>query len=97
MNIPPLLRTPRLLLRLYTATDREWFVMTSSDSIDMKDVGGSLSQEEAERLFNGIIDGTQARVFGACRAECGGEVVGHGALLRAGEDLAVGYILPQSA
>ena len=63
----------------------------------MKYVGGSLSQEEAERLFNGIIDGTRTRVFSAWCAECGGEVVGHGALLREGEDLELGYILPQSA
>ena len=54
-----------------------------------------LSQEEAERLFNGILDGTRPRVFSAWCAECGGEVDGHGALLREGEDLEVGYMPPK--
>ena len=71
--------------------------MTFSDSIIMKYLGGPLSQKAAEKLFNGILDGTRTRVFGAWCAECDGEVVGHGALLREGEHLEVGYILPQSA
>ena len=48
--------------------------------------------EEADRLFNGIIDATRTRVFSAWCAECGGEVVGHGALLREGEDLELEFI-----
>ena len=71
--------------------------MTFSDLIVMKFVGGFLSQEEAERLFNGILDGTRTHVFSAWCAECGGEVDGHGALLREGEDLELRYLLPQSA
>ena len=63
----------------------------------MKDVGGFLSQEEAERLFNGILDGTRTRQFSAWWAECGADLVGHGALLREGEGLELGYMLPQSA
>ena len=93
----PVLRTPRLLLRPYTTADRGWFVATFSDPMVMKHVGGALSDEAAEALFKGILDGTRARVFGAWCAECDGQVAGHGALLREGDDLEVGYILRQSA
>ena len=91
----PVLRTPRLRLRAYTAADRGRFVAIFSDPVVMKYVDGALSKEAAEALFAGILDGTRARVFGAWCAECDGQVVGHGALLREGDDLEVGYILPQ--
>ena len=92
----PVLRTPRLLLRAYTPADRRWFVGIFSDPVVMKHVGGPLTEEAAKALFVGIIDGTRDRVFGAWCAECDGQVVGHGALLREGDDLEVGYILPQN-
>ena len=97
MNFPPLLRTPRLVLRPYTEANREWFVTTFCDPIVMKHVGGPLSKEAAEVLFDGVIDRTRTRVYAAWCAECDGQVVGHGALLREGGDLEVGYILRQSA
>jgi len=93
----PLLQTRRLQLRPYTTADRRWFVATFSDPVIMKYVGGALSEEAAEALFAGILDSTRTRVFGAWCAECNGQVVGHGALLREGDDLEVAYILPQSA
>jgi [ribosomal protein S5]-alanine N-acetyltransferase len=93
----PVLRTSRLRLRPYTTADREWFVSIFSNPVVMKHVEGALSIEAAEALFAGILDSTRARVFGAWCAECVGQVVGHGALLRAGDDLEVGYILPQKA
>ncbi len=92
----PVLLTPRLRLRPYTTADQGWFVDTLSDPVVMKHVGGPLSEDAAKALFVGIIDGTRNRVFGAWCAECDGQVVGHGALLREGDDLEVGYILPQS-
>jgi RimJ/RimL family protein N-acetyltransferase len=92
----PVLQTPRLRLRPYTDADRAWFVAIFSDPVIMKSVDGALSQAAAASLFTGILDGTQARVFGAWCAECEGQVVGHGALLREGDDLELGYILPQA-
>ena len=93
----PMLRTSRLRLRPYAAADRGWFVATLSDPAVMKHLDGALSEEEAEALFAGILAGTRPRVLGAWCAELDGEVVGHGALLRRGDDLEVGYILPRSA
>ena len=61
----PVLRTVRLQLRPYTTADRRWFVATFSDPVIMKYVDGALSEEAAEALFEGILDGTRARVFGA--------------------------------
>ena len=54
----PVLLTPRLRLRPYTAADQGWFVDTLSDPVVMKHVGGPLSEEAAKSLFVGIIDGT---------------------------------------
>ena len=56
-----------------------------------------MSREAAEALFSAIIEGTRAHVFGTWCAEHDGELIGHGALLRAGETLELGYILPQTS
>ncbi|MEE2751671.1 MAG: GNAT family N-acetyltransferase [Myxococcota bacterium] len=93
----PVLRTPRLRLRPYIATDREWFVAIFTDPVIMKHLDGALSIEAAETLFSDILDGTRPRVFGAWCALFNGDIVGHGALLREGDDLEIGYILPRHA
>ena len=94
---PVILHTPRLRLRPLERKDQAWFVATSIDPIVMRHVGGAMSKEAAEALFLAIIAGTRARVFGTWGAEHHGEVVGHGALLREGEELEVGYILPRAS
>ena len=97
MSTPlPVLHTKRLRLRAYTPADQGWFVATFGDPVVMKHVDGPLDKATAEALFAGILDRSHARVFGAWCAECNGQIVGHGALLREGDDLEVGYILPQS-
>ncbi len=91
----PTLETPRLRLRAYVPTDRAQFVATYTDPEVMVHVDGALSAESAGALFDGVYDGSRARVFGAWCVEHDGETVGHGALLREGETLGVGYILPR--
>ena len=97
-SIPPvIIHTPRLRLRPLEAKDQAWFVATSIDPIVMRHVGGAMSKEAAEALFSAIIQGTRARVFGTWCAEYDGVVIGHGALLREGDELEIGYILPRSS
>lgn len=94
---PPILHTPRLRLRPYAQADRAWFVTTFTDPVVMAHVEGAITEEAAGALFDGILAGTYPRVFAAWCAEGEGGVVGHGALLREGEDLELGYILAQEA
>ncbi|MDP6947223.1 MAG: GNAT family N-acetyltransferase [Myxococcota bacterium] len=91
------LETPRLRLRPYTAADRGWFVETFGDAVVMAHVGGAMSEDAAGALFDAVLEGTRDRVFAAWCAESDEGVVGHGALLREGEELELGYVLPQHA
>jgi len=63
----------------------------------MMHVDGALSAESAGALFDGIYDGSRERVFGGWCVEHDGETVGHCALLREGEALGLGYILPRQS
>jgi RimJ/RimL family protein N-acetyltransferase len=93
----PELQTPRLRLRPYAQDDRPWYVTTFTDSVVMAHVEGAMTEEAAGALFDGILAGTYPRVFAAWCAEGEGGVLGHGALLREGDDLELGYILSQEA
>jgi len=91
----PTLHTARLELRAYVATDRAAFIATYTDPEVMQYVDGALEPEAAGALFDGILSGGRHRVFAAWCAERGGVTVGHGALLREDDGLALGYILPR--
>jgi len=64
----------------------------------MRHVDGAMTPEAADALFAGILDGSRQRVFQAWLAEdAHGVVVGHAALLREGEEIELGYVLPRAA
>lgn len=91
----PTLHTSRLSLRAYAEADRSSFIATYTDPEVMRAVDGALDEATAGALFDGILSGKRVRVFAGWCATHGGETVGHGALLREGDDLAIGYILPR--
>ena len=70
-----------------------------SDPEVIRHLDGALSPAAASALFDGILDGRRARVAFAWIAtpRSGGAPLGHGALLRDGDALELGYVLPRSA
>ena len=58
---------------------------------------GALSGADAAALFDAIRAGSRPRVFAAWCAEFEGGIVGHGALLREGEELELGYVVEEAA
>jgi RimJ/RimL family protein N-acetyltransferase len=72
------LKTERLILRKWNATDREPFARMNADPRVMEYLGETMSQEQSDELADRIEAHFQAQGFGLCAAELAesGEFVG---------------------
>lgn len=87
--------TAPILLRPYQPGDRAFFVALFGDPEVCAHVGGALSAERANALFDSLASGTHDRAiaaFAVCTADA---VIGHCALFRESEpgDVEIGFML----